>query len=771
MMSCQDQKIKVLDITTVSGIGGTESMLLSLIAHADREKFEFIVVSLFGNGPLGGRVRSLGVRYYNLKLIEFWLFPRRLCQLIQRENIDIVQTYGITADVVVRPHAKVFGAKVLISSIRSVGGPKKWYRSILSKFASSQVDLWISNSEAGKRSAIAKNEAPQDKIVVVHNGMDANAYRRIPKTELKSLREKLGIHPNNFVVLTVANLRPMKRHEDILGAIPLLKQKGVENVRFCFVGTDRSNGRIRGLAQKLGVLDKVVFAGFHKDLAPFYSLADLFLLPSEWEGLPGSIMEAMAFGLPIIATNVGGIPELIRDRKEGVLIPAKSPPAIAKTVAELYDNANERQRLGANAVKRLAENFRLEAMVEGLQNIYDKALEKKIKPNKPKPTRILRVIARLNIGGPAIQAVRLSAELNSGVFRTMLVVGVVGEDEGDMAYLAKKWGVKPVVIQELGREIHWWDDLIALKKLIKIIREYKPDIVHTHTAKAGTIGRVAAIITRVHLRLHTFHGHVFAGYFTPIVTRIFIRIERFLAHFTHRIIAISHSQKKDFTDKFHIAPQHQCIVVPLGLDLENLLQLSSDGLKSHGEFGLGHGDLVVTIVGRMAPIKNHELFFNCASVVAQKCGDHVRFLVVGDGELRSALEQQVKRLGLSSRTRFVGWQSEMAKVYQVSDIVVLTSLNEGTPVSIIEAMAAAKPVVATNVGGVSDIVSDGVTGFVVPSNNVQAITDKILILLASEKLRRTFGQNARKAVASRFTTKRLVRDVAFLYHDLKFRNW
>ena len=204
----------------------------------------------------------------------------------------------------------------------------------------------------------------------------------------------------------------------------------------------------------------------------------------------------------------------------------------------------------------------------------------------------------------------------------------------------------------------------------------------------------------------------------------------------------------------------------LGLDLENLLQLPTNGRKARNEFGLGRDDLVVTIVGRLVPIKNHELFFNCAHIVAQKCDTHVRFLVVGDGELRSSLEQQVEHLELSSRTRFVGWQQDMAKVYQATDIVVLTSLNEGTPVSIIEAMAAAKPVVATDVGGVADIVADGVSGFVVPPFNSQALAEKIILLLQDKKLCGEFGQNAREIVSSQYSTQRLVRDVTGLYFDL-----
>lgn len=378
------------------------------------------------------------------------------------------------------------------------------------------------------------------------------------------------------------------------------------------------------------------------------------------------------------------------------------------------------------------------------------------------PLRILRLIARLNIGGPAIQAIRLTAALNDEHFKSLLVTGVVGQNEGDMRYLADQLGVEPVVIPTLGREIHWYDDVLTLIKLIRIMRQFKPDLIHTHTAKAGTLGRLAALVAGNSKKVHTFHGHVFSGYFSPWKTRLFILIERFLAKRTDRIIAISARQKHDLCNVYAIAPDEKVTVVPLGLDLQPFAEVAAQDHASRNLFGLQPQHLVVTIAGRLVPIKNHKMFLQVAQKVACEM-EHARFLIVGEGELRVKLEAYAQELGISDKVLFAGWHKEMRPVYAASDIVVLTSLNEGTPVSLIEAMASARAVVTTEVGGVADFVEDGVDGFYVPSGNVDAMVSRVLLLARDASMRLKMGAHGREQVLRLFDFGRLRRDVEDLY--------
>ena len=393
-----------------------------------------------------------------------------------------------------------------------------------------------------------------------------------------------------------------------------------------------------------------------------------------------------------------------------------------------------------------------------------------------KPIRILRVIARLNIGGPAIQAVTLSDLLSQGRFRTCLVCGQVGAHEGDMSYLASSRHVEPLVLPALGREISAFDDLRSFSELRKIIGEFNPHIIHTHTAKAGTLGRLAGISVNAQrifgrkIRLvHTFHGHVFHSYFSPLKTRAFMTIERFLARFTDRIIVISATQEKDICEKYRIAHPRQVQVVPLGFDLSGFERLGPP--PSQGTFSVG-------IIGRLAPVKNHRMLFETVRILKNQGEDHAfKFFVVGDGELRDALTREAATLGIEKNVLFTGWQKEMPEVYRKLDAVVLTSLNEGTPVSLIEAMAAARPVIATEVGGVGDLMGpidreagEGYKlarrGILVPSEDSRALAEALRLALRERTLRIEMAERARHYVLQTYSLERLVADMTALYEGL-----
>jgi glycosyltransferase involved in cell wall biosynthesis len=400
--------------------------------------------------------------------------------------------------------------------------------------------------------------------------------------------------------------------------------------------------------------------------------------------------------------------------------------------------------------------------------------------------KILRIIARLNIGGPARNAVLLS----EGLCDTTLVCGEVEAGEGDMMYLAAKKGIKPIIVKELGRELSWKDDWTAFWKIYKIIRKVKPDIIHTHTAKAGTLGRMAGIFYRLLRRgvyteqsecaprndapachceaagrsnlvlIHTFHGHVFSGYFGKIKTLFFIWIERFMGLFTDKIITVSENLKKELAEIFKIAPEDKISVIELGFELEELFKLAP---KENAE------TINIGIVGRLAPIKNHKMLFKSVCRGGFETRPY-RIIVIGDGEMRKELEKYAEELGIRDKVEFKGWVIDLKAIYEELDIVALVSLNEGTPVSLIEAMAGARPVVATNVGGVKDIVKDGVSGYLVESGNIEEFSNRLVKLIKDPEKRRTFGCNGRDIVKNRFSKERLIKDTEKLYNNLLDKN-
>lgn len=394
--------------------------------------------------------------------------------------------------------------------------------------------------------------------------------------------------------------------------------------------------------------------------------------------------------------------------------------------------------------------------------------------------KVLRIIARLNIGGPAIHAVILTAGLDKTSFESLLVCGNIDKNEGDMFYYAAQNNIKPVFIPELKRRLNFFDDIAALIKIYRVIKTYRPDIIHTHTAKAGALGRLGGILynlthpfsyPRIKL-IHTFHGHVFEGYFSKFQSGIFILIEKFLAGFTDTIITVSESVKEELLS-LHIAEKDKIKVIPLGLELDKFLKMPP---KEEGVLNIG-------IVGRLVPIKNHRLFLEAAAkTIKDNPGIKLRFQVVGDGELRQDLEEYADKLGIKTQVDFLGWQADLVNVYSQLDVVALTSMNEGTPVSIIEAMASARAVVATDVGGMKDLLAgEGEKdikvktdvgfkalerGVIVEPGNHFAFANALSFALGDNEFRNKSGNSARNFVEKRFAKERLIKDMEGLYDKL-----
>jgi len=374
--------------------------------------------------------------------------------------------------------------------------------------------------------------------------------------------------------------------------------------------------------------------------------------------------------------------------------------------------------------------------------------------------RVLRVITRLNIGGPAINAALLSARLDPDRFETLLVAGSESASEGSMLDLGRLGhGLALRRVPALGREISPIDDLHALMSVARIAREFRPDIVHTHLAKAGTIGRAAARLTGAPAVVHTYHGTVFRGYFGRATSRAFIEIERALSHITSRIVAITASQRRELIE-LGIGDEQKVVEIPLGLELAPFLDPSNQ-IDARRRMGLPLDRPIVAIVARLVPVKNVGLFLRAMA----KMSPPALAVVVGDGELRSALEAESAALGLGERCRFVGWQRDVAAVYAAADVVALTSRNEGSPVSIIEAMAAARPVVCTAVGGVPDVVRPG-TGVLVAPGDEDAFAAALAGLLSDPARRADLGRAARQAVYPAYDASRLVADMTRLYDSL-----
>ncbi len=381
-----------------------------------------------------------------------------------------------------------------------------------------------------------------------------------------------------------------------------------------------------------------------------------------------------------------------------------------------------------------------------------------------RPVRILRVITRLNIGGPAVHVLHLHEHTAAGRYESRMVAGIEESSEG--SYLALHRGMQDgiAVLPSLGREIRPLRDARALALVISHIRRFRPDIVETHTAKAGAIGRVAAAICRVPVLIHVYHGHVLHGYFSPAPTRFFVEIERRLARHSSCLLAVSDQVRSDLL-ALGIGTKNRFEVMPLGLDLERFRSVDGRRGELRAELGLGAAP-VIGIVARLAPVKAHDVFLRAAGALRERMPD-VRFVVVGDGEMRASLEALASDLGLGACLAFVGWRSDIARVYADLDLVVLSSRNEGSPIALIEAMAAGRNVVATAVGGVPDVVRHGETGLLVSPDDPAALSASMEEMLRAEPSRRAaMAAAARDDAFDRFGIDRLLADIDRLYTTL-----
>jgi glycosyltransferase involved in cell wall biosynthesis len=417
--------------------------------------------------------------------------------------------------------------------------------------------------------------------------------------------------------------------------------------------------------------------------------------------------------------------------------------------------------------------------------------------NLEKALKIVRVIARLNVGGPAKHVVWLTRGLQSHECESLLVAGTVPPGEEDMGYFATQMGVTPTFIQEMSREISL-RDAITVWKLYQYFRREQPDIIHTHTAKAGTVGRLAGFLYRWLTPgvlvgqprrcrfVHTYHGHIFHSYYGPAKTKIFITIERLLARLvTDRIIAISEQQRREINQDFKVGRASQFAVVPLGLDLEEFADWANRGSSFRRELGAGDSDVLIGIVGRLTEIKNHHLFLQAAAefkMCSSPSDVRTRFIVIGDGALRTEIEQAAEALGLQQDVVFVGSRRDLEDIYPALDIVALTSRNEGTPLTLIEAMANARAVISTGVGGVVDLLGEVVwsspDGLFSVCERVVWVNDHdprsfaagLAHLVANPSLRREIGQRGLQFVESRYSKDRLLEDIKGLYASLMDRN-
>lgn len=390
--------------------------------------------------------------------------------------------------------------------------------------------------------------------------------------------------------------------------------------------------------------------------------------------------------------------------------------------------------------------------------------------------RILRIANRFNLGGPTFNVAYLTKYM-APEFETLLIGGEKEENEASSGHILSDLGIEPIIIPEMKREVSPGLDWDAYRRVKRVIKEFKPDIVHTHAAKAGAIGRQAAYDLKVPVIVHTFHGHVFHSYFGKLKTQFYKSVERNMAKKSNAIVAISEIQKNELSQVHKICPADKIEVVPLGFDLERFrTNRVNKRTRFRKELGLDDDTVAIGIIGRLVPIKNHQFFLRLVRHLMDFCKTPFKAVIIGDGEERLALEQFAKELQIpftdlknvqsnsDARVIFTSWRTDIDAVNAGLDIVTLTSLNEGTPVSLIEAQASNTVVVSTDVGGVKNVVEHEKTGLVIDLKSEKQFADSLLKLTEKKAYRNQLSEAGWEHVGEKYHYSRLTQNMENLYN-------
>ncbi|HZQ68834.1 MAG TPA: glycosyltransferase family 4 protein [Terriglobales bacterium] len=391
----------------------------------------------------------------------------------------------------------------------------------------------------------------------------------------------------------------------------------------------------------------------------------------------------------------------------------------------------------------------------------------------PQGTTVAHVIARLNVGGAAVQVMSAVDGLRDLGYNTLLLVGELPPGETSMEYLAEERGLEITRVHGMSRKLSGWNDLRALLQLVRVFRRERPLIVHTHTAKAGALGRIASLIAGVPIRVHTFHGHVFEGYFSPLSTSVFVAIERVLARVTDCIVTVTETQRTELAQRYRLASADKIVAIPLGFDLSRFLEIEGRHEAFRNVLSVGSRQTLVGWIGRLTAIKAPGLFLEAAAALRQS--PDIRFAMIGDGELRQSCEAQIAHSRLEEKLTITGWLKNIENIYSDLDMVVLTSINEGSPMALLEAMASGKAFIATDVGGVRDLMAgtalerEGLRIFengILIDRDAGQLAKAIQFLVQNPELRAAMGIQGRRLASARYSMHRLIENLDGLYTRL-----
>jgi len=706
---------------------GAEKQIFELAQGLPKDQYNVFIASLGWEETMRDLIETTGCR------LDIFLVTRiyglsgliqgiRFYSFLRQHHINVLLTYHLSSDMWGTFWGHLAGVPVILSNRRDMG----FWRNAWHIKAYRTMDRWVKKivvvSQSIKQMVIETEGVVPESIEVIYNGVDIPV--NISPTTSGDFKKELGIKDEDLVIMHVANLAPIKGHIFLLQAFKKIAAQ-YKNVKLVLVGEDKLNGSLQNQTNQMGTKDHVLFLGKRKDVRNLLAIADICVLPSLSEGMSNAILEYMAAAKPVVATNVGGNPELVRNEFNGLLVEKENAEQLKEALLKLIQDKEKRRIMGQNGLLKVKGEFSMGAMIGRYDQLF--------KENSP--IRILHLVSSGGLFG-AEQVILTLAGCTQGIVHFVGALNNQHNPHLEIIEEAKKRGLNTAVFESKGRF-----DLSTIKQVEDFVLKNNIDIIHTHNYKANLIGAWAARKARKKW-LATVHGWI--G--TDARLRWYENFDSFVLKFANQIVCVSEPNYQDLLKK-GFSPEHLAVIFN-GIDLKRFSR-GPGNLRLKQELGIGHGT-VIAIVGRLAPEKGHKILFEAMAQIIKKDPD-IKLLVIGDGPLKNTLQEQIKELNLSGHIIMTGIRKDMPDIYGLCDILVNASYTEGLPMTILEAMACKVAVIATRVGAVGQIIQNNKNGLLLGPNDPQALALALSQLIKDPHKRRQLAQEAYTDVTGSFS--------------------
>jgi sugar transferase (PEP-CTERM/EpsH1 system associated) len=748
MNIAKNRKLKIMHILPTLGIGGMETVLVEMLQLFDKERFMTCVCSMGNKGELAVDLEKASIPVFSVeKFNKFDIFRVwRLAQLLKREKIDVVHTYsGVYRDGAIA--ARLAGVPVTLHTDQGKLYSKKMLTGLYHRVISNYLrDKVIAVSEDLKNYLSKTIGIRPSKIIVIPNAVRTD--RILHGFDRSIYRHNLGLSAGDLAIGIVARLVPVKDHSVLLEASAKVF-KAIPNAKLFIVGDGPLKNELKSQANRLGINNNVIFTGKRRDISQILSSLDVFVLSSKHEGISLSILEAMVHSLPAVATRVGGNPALVDDHRTGLLVESGKADEMANAIIELLTDNKKRTDYGTNAREKVVANFDLTKIVRRYEDLYTSYFTKEKKIN------IMHLASNPEWAGAEVHLATLADSLKND---NRVEISVTVFHNGKLVDYLKGRGIRVNVVP-----LKWLFDVTSIFKVARLLKENDIGVIHTHGYKANFIGALASLLHKKTKCIRTEHGltEPFSG-FNKAKMNLYETLDYLVGRLlTKRIISVSDDIKNNIANKY---PKATMTTIHNGIMMDSGLKKDIKSMKK--DLSIPENIFVIGMVGRLALVKGHEHFINAAKLILQKRQD-VRFLIIGDGPLRQALEQKVTGK-LNNYIKLTGFRDDVKDLTNILDIVVFSSLSEGIPYTLLEAMSLGKPVVATRVGGLVEVISSGKNGLLVNSQDEKDIAEKCLYLLENKEIMQRLGGEGRKTIKENFLVDKMKEETIRIYEEVMY---